>query len=95
VDQTVVELLLLLRMSMHQLEAQGADQTVGQVLLLPRGFEELRSPGAYKNEVRERVLERSVHGCLVYLYPDLRSGPNQAARALGPTANLKTYHTLK
>ena len=92
-DQTVGELLLLLRVSKHHSGAQMADQTVGQVLLLPRGFEELRSPGAYKNEVRERVLERSVHGCLVYLYPDLRPGPNQAA--LGSTANLKTYHTLK
>ena len=82
-DQTVGELLLLLRVSMLQSGAQGADQT------------ELRSPGAYKSEVREGVLERSVHGCLVYLYPDRRPGPNQAARALGSTANLKTYHTLK
>ena len=53
-DQTVGELLLLLRVSKHHSGAQMADQTVGQVLLLRRGCGELRSPGAYTREARER-----------------------------------------
>ena len=84
-DQTVGELLLLLRVSKHHSGAQMADQTVGQVLLLRRGCGELRSPGVYTREARERGSKEASAG--VWCISILTSGQGQTRQR---SAQLRT-----
>jgi len=86
-DQTVGELLLLLRVSKHHSGAQMADQTVGQVLLLRRGCGELRSPGAYTREARERGSKEASAG--VWCISILTSGQGQTRQRVR-SAQLRT-----